>query len=216
MNNVYVHPTAVVETRDIGEGTRIWAFTHVMGGVSIGTNCNIGEHSFLETGVQIGNDVTIKNGNQLWDGVTLQDGAFVGPGVLFTNDRYPRSPRLSQAHARYQDRSWLLPTLVEEGASIGAGAVILPGVTIGRFAMIGAGALVTSVVPAYALMVGNPARLRSWVCECGRRLLFRSGHATCSYCGLSYSRKKKVAPPAGSTEELPLHVVAPIVNPALG
>jgi acetyltransferase-like isoleucine patch superfamily enzyme len=186
MDGVFVHPTAIVETQHIGQGTRIWAFAHVMKEVSIGTNCNIGDHCFVESGVTVGNNVTIKNRNTIWEGITLEDGVFVGPVVTFTNDLYPRSPRLPQAAKRYSDDGWLLPTLVRRGASLGAGAVILAGITIGEFAMIGAGAVVTRDVPPYALMVGNPAHIRGWVCQCGQPLEFRLGFATCGDCDLSF------------------------------
>ncbi len=186
MDGIYIHPTAIVETQQIGQGTRIWAFTHVMHGVSIGSNCNIGEHSFIESGAVIGDNVTIKNGNMIWEGITLQDGVFVGPNVFFTNDLYPRSPRLSQAKRRYQSREWLLTTLVEQGASLGAGAVILAGVTIGEFALVGAGAVVTKSVPPYALVVGNPAHVRGWICQCGQPLKFQEKSASCEDCGLDF------------------------------
>ena len=186
MNDVNLHSTAIVETQNINRGTRIWAFTHVMKDVAIGKNCNIGEHCFIESGVTIGNDVTIKNGNMIWEGVILEDGVFVGPQVFFTNDLYPRSPRLSQAQRRYRSREWLLPTYVKRGASIGAGAVIIAGITIGEFAMVGAGALVTKDVPAYALVVGNPARGQGWVCQCGQPMIFQNEIAQCKDCGLDY------------------------------
>jgi acetyltransferase-like isoleucine patch superfamily enzyme len=172
MTAAYIDPDSKVEAPNIGEGTRIWAFTHVMKGASIGRSCNIGEHCFLESGVVVGDNVTVKNGNMLWDGVTLKDGVFVGPQVLFTNDLRPRSPRLAQAKRRYSDRQWLKTTLVEEGASLGAGAILLAGVRIGRFAMVAAGAIVTRDVPAYTLVIGSPARHARWVCECGAPIHF--------------------------------------------
>lgn len=186
MNGVYIHPTAIVETQQIGQGTRIWAFTHVMQGVSIGSNCNVGDHSFIETGAVIGDNVTIKNGNMIWEGITLQDGVFVGPNVFFTNDLYPRSPRLPQATKRYQSREWLLPTLVKHGATLGAGAIILAGITIGEFSLVAAGAVVTKAVPPYALVVGNPAHVRGWVCQCGQPLRFQGDAASCGNCGLNF------------------------------
>lgn len=186
MDNVFLHPTAIVEAEKIGRGTSIWDFTHIMKDVSIGENCNIGNHCFIETGVVIGNNTTIKNGNMIWEGVTLGDGVFVGPQVFFTNDLYPRSPRLPQAQARYRNREWLLPTYVKQGVSIGAGAIIIAGVTIGEFAMVGAGAIVTKDVPPYALVVGSPARGRGWVCQCGQPLTFQNEIAQCKDCGLSY------------------------------
>jgi acetyltransferase-like isoleucine patch superfamily enzyme len=187
MNELYVHPNSLVETQQIGEGTRVWAFTHVMQGVVIGMNCNIGEHCFIESGVVIGNNVTIKNGNMLWDGVILEDGVFVGPHVSFMNDLYPRSPRLPQARRRYSTRGWLVPTHVCAGASLGAGAVILAGISVGAFCMLGAGAVVVQDVASYALVVGNPARLRGWVCQCGQPLDFHEGIAVCGDCRLEYA-----------------------------
>jgi UDP-2-acetamido-3-amino-2,3-dideoxy-glucuronate N-acetyltransferase len=114
----YIHPTALVEAEQIGAGTRIWAFTHVCKEVTVGSDCNIGSHCYLESGVRIGDRVTIKNGNYLWAGVTICDGAFVGPQVVFTNDLHPRSPRLPHAASRYDSQAWLSPTVVEEGATI--------------------------------------------------------------------------------------------------
>ena len=184
MENVTIHPSAIVETRRVGPGTRIWAFTHISYGVTIGQDCNIGEHCFVESGVIIGDRVTIKNGNMLWRGVTLEDGVFVGPGVLFTNDRYPRSARY--APARYTNPDWCVPTVICKGASIGAGAVILPGARIHTYAMVGAGAVVTNDVPAYAIVYGNPARLYGWVCQCGHPLQFQNQSATCARCDLHY------------------------------
>jgi acetyltransferase-like isoleucine patch superfamily enzyme len=192
MTPVYKHPLALVESETIGEGTHIWAFTHVMKGVSIGSHCNVGEHCFIETGVVIGSYVTIKNGNELWEGVRLADGVFVGPNVSFTNDLWPRSPRLPQAASRYRKRDWLSPTLVQHGASIGAGAIILAGRRIGEFALVGAGAIVTRDVPPYALVVGAPARVVGWVCQCGSGLRFHGTVAVCERCGLQFLREGDV------------------------
>src|SRR5688572_24453525 len=152
MTQAFVHSSAIVETTQIGEGTRIWAYTHVMPDVAIGVDCNIGDHCFIESGATIGNQVTIKNGNMVWEGVHLEDGVFVGPQVVFTNDLYPRSPRLPQVHNRYAGRGWLKPTVVKEGASVGAGAVILPGLIIGEFCLVGAGSTVTRSFPPHALV----------------------------------------------------------------
>jgi acetyltransferase-like isoleucine patch superfamily enzyme len=182
MENVYVHPTALVETEEVGAGTRVWAYCHILPHVHIGANCNIGDHCFVETGASVGDNVTIKNGTMVWEGVTLEDGVFVGPNVFFTNDLYPRSPRLPQAQARYGDHRWLSPIRVEYGAALGAGAVILAGVTIGAFAVVGAGGVVTHNVPPYALVSGNPARWRGWVCECGQPLRFQENAARCLVC----------------------------------
>lgn len=170
------HPAALVETDQIGAGTRIWAFAHVMPGAVIGRDCNIGDHCYIEGGVRIGDEVVVKNGVSVWDGVTLEDRVFAGPNVAFTNDRVPR--------AKAPPEQWYR-TLVREGASLGANATILPGITIGRYALIGAGAVVTRDVPDFALMTGNPARRRGYVCRCGTALSFVDGKAGCS-CGLRY------------------------------
>jgi acetyltransferase-like isoleucine patch superfamily enzyme len=186
MTQVFVHSSAIVESTQIGEGTHIWAYAHVMRDVPIGADCNIGDHCFIESGATIGNQVTIKNGNMIWDGVHLEDGVFVGPLVVFTNDLHPRSPRLPHMRSRYADRSWLMPTVIKRGASLGAGSVILAGVTIGAFCMIGAGAIVNRSLPPHALAVGSPARVRGWVCECGQRLTFANEIAVCTTCGLEF------------------------------
>jgi acetyltransferase-like isoleucine patch superfamily enzyme len=190
-----IHSTALVETDAVGNGTRIWAFTHVLPGASIGANCNIGDHCFIETGCRVGNNVTIKNGNALWEGVTLEDGVFVGPSVVFTNDLYPRSPRLDGAGDRYRDKAWLVPTLVERGASIGAGAVVLAGVTIGAFALVAAQALVTRDVPAHALVRGSPAASVGWVCLCGQVLTEDDDVLACPACGSEWLRRGETITP---------------------
>jgi acetyltransferase-like isoleucine patch superfamily enzyme len=141
---------ALVESSSIGTGTRIWAFAHVLAGAKIGADCNICDHVFIENDVVVGDRVTIKCGVQLWDGLRLADDVFVGPNATFTNDRFPRSKQLPSA--------WLVTTVCK-GASIGANATILPGITIGEHAMIGAGAVVTRDVPARVVVVGNPARV---------------------------------------------------------
>ncbi|MDX8538996.1 isomerase [Mesorhizobium sp. M4B.F.Ca.ET.215.01.1.1] len=144
----FVHDRGICETSHVGEGTRIWAFAHVLPGAVVGSNCNICDHVFIENDVIIGDEVTIKCGVQLWDGLRLGNRVFVGPNATFTNDRFPRSKEYPET---------FLLTTVEDGASIGANATILPGITIGRQAMIGAGAVVTKNVPANAVVVGNPA-----------------------------------------------------------
>jgi len=162
----------------------------------VGRDCNIGDHCFVEGGARIGDNVTVKNGVAIWEGVVVRDNAFIGPFAVFTNDLAPRSPRFPGAARRYESRAWLSRTVVEEGASIGANATILCGLRIGRFAMIAAGAVVTRTVPAYALMVGVPARQAGWVCACGARLAVGgSGAATCPKCGLPYKvRGKRLVP----------------------
>jgi acetyltransferase-like isoleucine patch superfamily enzyme len=147
----------------------------------------IGDHAFLETGARIGDRVTIKNQVMVWDGVEVGDEVFVGPGVCFTNDRAPRSPRmqLPPIARRYRDQQgWLATTRVEHGASLGARAVILAGVTIGAYAMVAAGAVVTRDVPAHALVKGVPAKQQGWVCRCGARLSATQSRAwRCRHCG---------------------------------
>jgi UDP-2-acetamido-3-amino-2,3-dideoxy-glucuronate N-acetyltransferase len=145
---VSIHPLANVGAADIGEGTRIWQFAVVLPGARIGRDCNICAHTFIESGVIVGNGVTIKSGVFLWDGLVVEDDAFLGPNATFTNDPFPRS----RVRVDYP------VTIIRRGASIGAGAVILPGVTIGEEAMIGAGAVVTKSVPAGETWAGNPAR----------------------------------------------------------
>ena len=147
---VSIHPLADCKSSDIGAGTKVWQFTVVLPGARIGSDCNINSHCFVENTVDIGNGVTVKCGVYLWDGVTLEDNVLVGPNVTFTNDKWPHSKQ------PYEQ----LLTLVKEGASIGGGAVILPGVTIGRRAMIGAGAVVTKDVPDDAVVIGEAARVR--------------------------------------------------------
>jgi len=191
MSEFYVHPKALVETERIGEGTRIWAFAHVMSGVTLGSNCNVGDHSFIEDGVSIADNVTIKNGNCIWKGVCLEEGVFVGPRVFFTNDLYPRSGRMASVGARYDDESWIESTVVCRGASLGAGSVIIAGNTIGEYAMVAAGAVVTHDVAPYALVLGNPARIRGWVCRCGLKLAFGEGLAVCDTCGSRYRQNEE-------------------------
>jgi UDP-2-acetamido-3-amino-2,3-dideoxy-glucuronate N-acetyltransferase len=159
----FVHPKALVETEQIGEGTRVWAFAHVMNGAVVGRHCNICDHAFVESNVIIGDGVTIKNGVSIWDGVQLGNHVFVGPNAVFTNDMNPRA-EVKKTREEFR------PTHIQEGASIGANATIVCGVTIGRYAFIGAGTVVIRDVPAYAMMVGNPARQIGFMCECGEKL----------------------------------------------
>ncbi len=150
----FVHPRALCESAAIGENTRVWAFAHILQGAVIGRDCNICDHVFVENDVVIGDRVTVKCGVQLWDGLRVADDVFIGPNVTFSNDKYPRS-------RQYQ--ASVLQTHVSRGASIGGGAAILPGVTIGARALIGAGSIVTHDVPARAIVSGNPARITGYV-----------------------------------------------------
>lgn len=148
------HPSADVQSTAIGAGTRIWQYVVILSGARIGADCNICSHCFIENDVVVGDRVTIKSGVQLWDGLRVGDDVFIGPNVTFTNDRFPRSRRRPDRFAE---------TAIEAGASLGANATVLPGVRIGRNAMIGAGAVVTRSVPANAIAVGNPARIVGYV-----------------------------------------------------
>jgi UDP-2-acetamido-3-amino-2,3-dideoxy-glucuronate N-acetyltransferase len=149
-----IHPAAIIETDRIGEGTRIWAFVHILPGAVIGRDCNICDHVFIENDVVVGDRVTVKSGVQLWDGINLGDDVFVGPNATFTNDNFPRS----RQHQRTIPR-----TVVKPGASIGANATILPGITIGERAMVGAATVVTRDVPPDTIVIGNPARIVGYV-----------------------------------------------------
>ena len=154
MNKRFTHPNALCESKQIGEGTRIWAFAHVLPGARVGRDCNICDHFYIENDVVIGDRVTLKCGVQIWDGLRLEDDVFVGPNATFTNDIFPRSKQPPATFAQ---------TIVRKGASIGANATILPGITIGARAMIGAGAVVTRSVPPNAVVVGNPAKIIGYV-----------------------------------------------------
>ena len=152
--SVFVHDHGICETPSVGDGTRVWGFAHVLAGATLGADCNICAHVFIENDVVVGSRVTVKSGVQLYDGVTIEDDVFIGPNATFTNDRFPRS---RQRPAEF------LRTIVRSGASIGANATILPGLEIGSRAMIGAGAVVTRSVPPNAIVVGNPARIVGYV-----------------------------------------------------
>jgi len=170
VSSVFIHPTADVSPEaDLGEGVRIWNLAQIREGVRIGADCIIGKNVYVDFGVAIGTRVKIQNNSSVFHGVTLGDGVFVGPHVCFCNDMLPRaiSP---DGSLKGQDDWEVGPTTVGYGASIGAGSIILPNVTIGSFAMVGAGSVVTRSVPAYALVYGNPAAVRGYVCACGRKL----------------------------------------------
>lgn len=172
----FVHEKGLAESESIGEHTRVWAFAHVLKGAVVGTHCNIGECSFVENGAVLGNHVTIKNGVQVWSGVTCEDYVFVGPNATFTNDLKPRVaiPVDPQQYAR---------TVVKYGASIGANATIVAGVTVGYHAMVGAGTVVIRDVPAHALVVGNPARIIGYICSCKGDIK----NAACTACGKTFT-----------------------------
>lgn len=176
MNDVQVHPAGLCESDDVGAGTRIWAFAHVLPGAVVGKDCNICDGAFVENDAVLGDRVTVKNGTLVFAGVTCEDEVFLGPNVLFTNDLRPR------AHLR-KGKDELERTLVRRGASLGAGVVVVCGHVIGEYAFAAAGSVIATDVPAHAFVAGNPARQKGWVCECGDRL---SADLTCKACNEHY------------------------------
>ena len=182
MSNCFIHPTSIVdEDVEIGEGTKVWHFSHIQSGARIGRNCSFGQNVNISNNVVIGNGVKIQNNVSVYEGVKLEDYVFCGPSCVFTNDLTPRA-KYPKGHAGYKG------TVVEEGASIGANATVVCGHRIGRWALIGAGAVVTSDVPAHALMLGIPARRKGWACECGELL---GESLVCSACGRKYRETEK-------------------------
>jgi len=174
--SIYIHTTAIVDSQKIGEGSRIWAFVHILENVNIGKNANICDHCFIEGGVFIGDDVTIKCGVWIWNGVTIENNVFVGPSVVFTNDVYPRSK-----NKVYKKEN----TLLKEGCSVGGNSTLIGGITIGRYAMVGAGSVVTKDVNDFELVYGNPAKLKGYICKCGEKIEFKDRIIECP-CGLKY------------------------------
>lgn len=195
-SEVYVHPQAEVSPEAlVGAGTRIWRQAHVREHAVLGEHCNIGKGVYIDAHVQIGSNVKIQNHVSVFEGVTLEDGVFVGPHVCFTNDFFPRA--ITREGKLKSATDWTItPTLVKYGASLGAGSIIRCGITIGEFALVGAGAVVTRDVPSHALVLGNPARQRGYVCHCARPLQdVREGPGvltgTCEECGevqITFSR----------------------------
>lgn len=169
----HIHSSACVdEGAHIGDGTHIWHFAHIRGGAVIGRDCNLGKDVYVDAGVTIGDRCKIQNGVSIYHGVTIGDEVFVGPNVTFTNDRFPRAVG-----------AWTVsPTVIRHGASIGAGAILVAGITIGEYAMIGAGAVVTRSVPPHALVYGNPAATKGWVCRYGHRVRQYSLVFNCPQC----------------------------------
>jgi acetyltransferase-like isoleucine patch superfamily enzyme len=184
--NIIIHPTAEVSPQaKIGDGTRVWHLVQIREGVSIGQNCIIGKDVYIDFDVQIGDNVKIQNSALVYHGVTIEDGVFVGPQVCLTNDLYPRAIT-SDGSLKGNDDWEVGPILVKYGASLGAGALILPEVTIGRFALVGAGAVVSRDVSNHGLVVGNPARLVGYVCHCGRKMKDQGDAWYCSVCNWTY------------------------------
>jgi UDP-3-O-[3-hydroxymyristoyl] glucosamine N-acyltransferase len=184
----FVHPTADVSPRvAIGPGTRIWHQAQVREGAHVGAHCIVGKGAYVDFDVVIGDNVKIQNGVYVYHGVTVEDGVFLGPGVILTNDKLPRA--INPDGTLKTDDDWQVsPIVIRRGASIGAGAVVLPGVTVGEFALVGAGAVVTRDVSAQGLVYGNPARLHGYVCRCGRTLNeLENRNWKCEVCNESFT-----------------------------
>ncbi len=183
MSDFFVHESSYLDAGAVvGKGTKIWHFCHVMPGAVIGERCNLGQNVVVMPGTRIGNNVKVQNNVSIYEGVVLEDDVFCGPSCVFTNVTNPRS-HVSRKN-EYRE------TLVRRGASIGANATIVCGTTLGEYCFIGAGAVVTSDVPAFALMVGVPARRVGWMCQCGNRLAVKDGSALCPSCGTGYRERQ--------------------------
>jgi UDP-2-acetamido-3-amino-2,3-dideoxy-glucuronate N-acetyltransferase len=179
--NYFAHPTAIIdEPVEIGDKSQVWHFCHVMSGAKIGANCIIGQNVFIGKGVILGNNVKVQNNVSIFDGVTLEDDVFCGPSMVFTNVFNPRSFISRKKEFR--------KTLVKRGATIGANATVVCGYTIGQYALIGAGTVVTRDVPDYALVYGNPGKVKGWVCQCGDQISFQDGRAKCEACRKEYEK----------------------------
>lgn len=180
----FAHKSAYIdEGVEIGKGAQIWHFCHILKGSKIGANCKIGQNVVIGPDVVIGNNVKIQNNVSVYKGVTLEDDVFCGPSCVFTNVLNPRSaiPRMDE----------IRHTVVKRGATLGANSTIICGRNIGRYAFIGAGAVVTKDIPDYALVYGNPAKIKGWMCECGNRIEITNGRATCEVCKLSYKLSRR-------------------------
>lgn len=188
--SVRIHPSSVVhEKAEIGDGTQIWLFCQVREGTKIGKNCVFGKNVYVDADVVIGDHVKVQNNVSIYVGVTIEDGVFCGPHVCFTNDKVPRAVNPDMSPKAAHD--WeVTRTLVKKGAALGANATIVCGVTVGEWAMVGSGAVVTKDVPDHALVLGNPAHVVGWVCSCGKRLTIddSTGRGTCT-CGRTLVRQ---------------------------
>ena len=181
MSAPFIHESAFVDPgAQLGSGTKVWHFCHVMPGAVIGADCSLGQNTVVMNGTRLGRNVKVQNNVSIYEGVEIEDDVFCGPSMVFTNVINPRS-HVSRKHEYRR-------TLVRRGASIGANATIVCGVTLGEYCMVGAGAVVTRDVPAYALVTGVPARRSGWVCACGIRLILDGGRARCADCDASYQR----------------------------
>jgi UDP-2-acetamido-3-amino-2,3-dideoxy-glucuronate N-acetyltransferase len=184
----WVHKTTEIQKgAKIGKGTKIWQNCQILKGAQIGENCIIGHNCFIAGGAKIGNGVKLESNIDVWDLITLEDYVFIGPSVVFTNDKNPRAKYPKKEFPQYG--KWL-PTLVKEGVTIGANATILCEIVVGRWTMIGAGSVVINNVPDYAIVTGNPAKTMGWICECGNKLKFKKEKAVCKTCKRKYLKKK--------------------------
>ncbi|HKT61425.1 MAG TPA: acyltransferase [Gemmatimonadales bacterium] len=193
MADYFVHESSYIDDGAvIGRGTKIWHFCHVMPGAVIGERCNLGQNVVVMGGTRLGDNVKVQNNVSIYEGVTLEDDVFCGPSCVFTNVTNPRSHVSRKSEYR--------ATLVRRGSTIGANATIVCGITLGEYSFIGAGAVVTSDVPAFALMVGVPARRVGWMCQCGVRLVLSKDTVTCAVCGARYQETtgvlRQIDPPA--------------------
>lgn len=181
MKKTFIHKKALVEKgAKVGAGTRVWAFVHILPGAVIGKDGNIGDHCFIEGKARLGDRVTLKNGVSVWDAVSIGNDAFIGPNAVFTNDLFPKSRK----------RTPFVPTHIGSGVTIGANATIVCGVRLGDHSFVGAGSVVTKDIPAYALVYGNPAVIKNFVCSCRKKLKFIGNRAACM-CGHVYNRQSK-------------------------
>jgi acetyltransferase-like isoleucine patch superfamily enzyme len=181
-NKPYIHPSADVSPQaTLGPGTRVWHQAQIRERASLGANCIVGKGAYVDFDVQIGSNVKIQNGVYVYHGASVQDGVFLGPGVILTNDKLPRA--INPDGSLKSDADWRVsPTLIQRGAAIGAGSVVLPGVTVGEFALVGAGSVITRDVPAHGLVYGNPARLHGYACRCGQALVQEQDAWFCADC----------------------------------
>ena len=185
MEDIFIHPTAIVEKgAKIGPGTKIWHFCHIMPGAIIGSNCNLGQNVFVANGVVLGDRVKVQNNVSIYEGVICEDEVFVGPSAVFTNIRNPRSGIVRKGQ--------YLQTYLERGVSIGANATLVCGIRLGKYAFVGAGAVLTKNIASYECWVGNPARQKGWMSEYGHKLSFdQQGKATCPESGQQYQKTQK-------------------------
>ena len=186
-NKSWIHKTAEIKKgAKIGQGTKIWHNCQILKGAEIGQNCTIGHNCFVGSETKIGDNVKLESNIDIWDLVTLEDYVFVGPSAVFTNDKNPRAKYPKSKFPHYG--KWL-PTLVKIGATLGANATIVCGKIIGKWAMVGAGAVITEDVPDYTIVVGVPAKIVGWICECGNKLEFRNKKSICRVCKRKYQKK---------------------------